>query len=440
MTQKARALGMANTTFRNASGLPDSGQVTTARDMLTLALRLQDDFPKMYPLFATRSFAYNGASYRNHNTLLGTMDGIDGIKTGYTRMSGFNLVTSLRRGEKHIVAAVFGGATAGTRNATMRLLLTRSLLKASTKKTRKPAPLLLARAKPAIRPSIPSAIVAQAGPVANAAARASAIPTKQTMAAAASPPPLPFTPEPTRAAPMADPIDAQPNPDPQPTVEIARVRPVMVAARVRPMLQPNPVSPAVAQAAAPPRQQASTRPAFVAQPPVTTAVTEATPLRMPQPTALPLQPTTVAQPTGIQRGSLPSTLQAQAQGLGKGSQRQPGPTQVAFASTGPAPAMPAPARLLGPDPVAPSAGPVGGGFQVQIGAYATAAEAERVLRDAQTRSVGRLKTASPLTAPVQKDNRLLYRARFAGFDARSAAATCLELRRAAIDCFVMKAE
>jgi D-alanyl-D-alanine carboxypeptidase len=136
MTQKARSLGMRNTTFRNASGLPDSGQVTTARDMLTLALRLQDDFPKLYPLFATRTFSYNGATHKNHNTLLGTFEGIDGIKTGYTRMSGFNVVTSLRRGEKHIVAAVFGGATAGTRNATMRLVLTRSLLKASTKKTR----------------------------------------------------------------------------------------------------------------------------------------------------------------------------------------------------------------------------------------------------------------------------------------------------------------
>ncbi|MEQ1613920.1 MAG: D-alanyl-D-alanine carboxypeptidase family protein, partial [Hyphomicrobiaceae bacterium] len=149
MTAKARSIGMRNTTFRNASGLPDSGQVTTARDMLTLALHLQDDFPKYFPLFALRSFTYNGSSHRNHNTMLNSFEGIDGIKTGYTRMSGFNLVTSLRRGDKHLVGAVFGGTTAGTRNLTMRMLLTRALLKASTKKTRKPAPILIARAKPA---------------------------------------------------------------------------------------------------------------------------------------------------------------------------------------------------------------------------------------------------------------------------------------------------
>ena len=82
MTEKARQLGMAATTFRNASGLPDDEQVTTARDMVTLALHLQDDFPRLYPLFATRTFTYKDETFRNHNTLLFNYPGTDGLKTG----------------------------------------------------------------------------------------------------------------------------------------------------------------------------------------------------------------------------------------------------------------------------------------------------------------------------------------------------------------------
>lgn len=148
MTDKARQLGMSATTFENASGLPDPGQVTTARDMVTLALRLQDNFPRHYPLFATRTFTYNGETFRNHNTMLFSYEGSDGLKTGYTRASGFNLVASVRRGRKHVVGAVFGGATASQRNAAMRSYLNIGLVKASEEKTRRPAPMLIARAKP----------------------------------------------------------------------------------------------------------------------------------------------------------------------------------------------------------------------------------------------------------------------------------------------------
>ena len=144
MTNKARDLGMPNTTFRNASGLPDPEQTTTARDMITLGLRLQDDFPRHYRLFSTRSFTYGGKNFRNHNTLLARYSGTDGIKTGYTRASGFNLVTSVRRDGKHLVAAVFGGDTARERNTKMQSLLNAAFPKASTKVTRKPA--LVARA------------------------------------------------------------------------------------------------------------------------------------------------------------------------------------------------------------------------------------------------------------------------------------------------------
>ena len=159
MTQKARQLGMASTTFRNASGLPDPGQTTTARDMITLGLRLQDDFPTHYRLFSTRSFSFRGKNYRNHNTLLHRYAGTDGIKTGYTRASGFNLVSSVRRDGKHVVAAVFGGKTAASRNAKMQQIINKALPKASRTVTRKPA--LVARA-PQPQPVSPPRQVAEA--------------------------------------------------------------------------------------------------------------------------------------------------------------------------------------------------------------------------------------------------------------------------------------
>jgi len=123
MTGKARELGMTRTTFRNASGLPDPKQVTTARDMATLGLRIQRDFPEMYKAFSLRSYTYSGRSYRNHNGLLGKVGGMDGIKTGYIRASGFNLCASVERDNKRIVAVVMGGRTAASRNHYMAGLI-----------------------------------------------------------------------------------------------------------------------------------------------------------------------------------------------------------------------------------------------------------------------------------------------------------------------------
>ena len=108
MTRKARALGMTRTVYRNASGLPDDEQVTTARDQSTLGRAIQDRFPRYYRYFSTTAFNYRGQSIRNHNHLLGSVEGVDGIKTGYTRASGFNLVTSMRRGNRHLVGVVHG--------------------------------------------------------------------------------------------------------------------------------------------------------------------------------------------------------------------------------------------------------------------------------------------------------------------------------------------
>src|SRR3954449_5233029 len=135
MTRKARSLGMSKTTYRNASGLPNDEQITTARDQATLGRAIQDRYPRYYRYFATTVFNYRGQSIRNHNRLLGNVEGIDGIKTGYTRASGFNLVTSMHRGNRHLVGVVLGGRSGGSRDAIMRNLLAENLDKGATTRT-----------------------------------------------------------------------------------------------------------------------------------------------------------------------------------------------------------------------------------------------------------------------------------------------------------------
>lgn len=313
MTQKARQLGMTATTFRNASGLPDPEQVTAARDMIILALRLQDDFPRHYPLFATRTFTYNGETFRNHNTMLFNYEGSDGLKTGYTRASGFNLVTSVRRGRKHVVGVVFGGATAALRNTAMRTYLNMGLMKASNEKTRRPAPPLVAQAK--------------------ALPRMAAVPAPQP---------------------------AQ-RPSPQlttPAVEIARVRPVLVPGGQNP------------------------------------------------------PPQNAAQP--------PASIEALLE--------RPAPAQV-----------PPPAATTASVPTRPTS--AAGAFHIQIGAFQSQSEAERQLATVRERTGALLGNRAAVTTQVTQGQKVIYRARYAGFEAQATAAgVCTELKRLSIDCLVMKAE
>ncbi|WP_431268795.1 D-alanyl-D-alanine carboxypeptidase family protein [Dankookia sp. P2] len=123
MTLRARSLGMTRTTFRNASGLPDIDQVSTARDMAILGQRLIRDFPDRYSFFSTPHFVFRGRTHWNHNRLLNEYDGADGIKTGYVDDSGFNLVASAQRDGVRLVAAVFGGRTGRERDRHMMALL-----------------------------------------------------------------------------------------------------------------------------------------------------------------------------------------------------------------------------------------------------------------------------------------------------------------------------
>lgn len=123
MTAKARALGMQDTVFKNASGLPDPSQWTTARDMYRLGRALIYDFPKYYPYFATPRFFYRGQSFDNHNHLMESYAGMDGIKTGFINASGFNLVASAKRGGRRLIGVVFGGPSAVRRDRHMRDIL-----------------------------------------------------------------------------------------------------------------------------------------------------------------------------------------------------------------------------------------------------------------------------------------------------------------------------
>ena len=394
MTRKAHQLGMAATTFRNASGLPDSQQITTARDMVTLALRLQDDFPRHYALFATRTATYKEEVFQNHNTLLLHYEGTDGLKTGYTRASGFNLVASVRRGKKHVVGAIFGGASAASRNAAMRTFLNMGLIKASSERTRQPGVALIAQA-PAAAASDP---------------RARPIPKPQRVArppakaVAAAAPPRPVEPVAAQATSSGPPI------------EIARVRSVLVA--------PRPVRAAADE----PPDSAPTVPAPA--PWATSSV--AAPAR--QPTAPADRPALFSDPT-LARGVATSTLDDQAVRLARG---EPAVAPAETSSTPPPPRPAAPARAHAAPPAVSNG--ARGAFQVQIGAYQSQTEAERQLAAVRERAGALLANSAPVTQQVQQGQKVFYRARYSGFDAGAAAQACSEIKKLKFDCLVVRPE
>ncbi|MGJ8529742.1 serine hydrolase [Maritalea sp.] len=130
MTKTARALGMSRTTYKNASGLPNSKQVTTVRDQARLGMAVFQHFPEYFKYFKTRSFRYRGKTYANHNRLLGSVKGVDGFKTGYIRAAGFNLLTSARAGNRHIIVVGFGFNKSASRNAKVASLVKKYLPKA----------------------------------------------------------------------------------------------------------------------------------------------------------------------------------------------------------------------------------------------------------------------------------------------------------------------
>ena len=155
MTTRAHLLGMTRTVFRNASGLPDKKQVTTARDMVRLSLAMRRDFPQFQHYFSMKSFTYRGRKYKNHNRMLTRFKGTNGMKTGYVRASGFNIVVSVERSGERLIGAVFGGKSAGKRDTHMITLLKRVLRTIAENKQHKPAlPLISSQSNPVSLTSI----------------------------------------------------------------------------------------------------------------------------------------------------------------------------------------------------------------------------------------------------------------------------------------------
>ncbi len=150
MNNKARQLGMRNTTFHNPSGLPDARQITTAVDLAKLAIALRRDFPEYYPYFSHTRFSFQGRTYEGHNRLLGRYPGADGVKTGFINASGFNLVTSVKRGNTSLVGVIMGGRTGAGRDQEMMSMLDRTFIQLAQGQAKtKPVPAL------AVKPAQP---------------------------------------------------------------------------------------------------------------------------------------------------------------------------------------------------------------------------------------------------------------------------------------------
>lgn len=438
MTRKARALGMSKTVYRNANGLPNDEQVTTARDQATLGRAIQERFPRYYRYFSTTSFTWRGEQIRNHNHLLGSVEGVDGIKTGYTRASGFNLVTSMRRGNRHLIGVVLGGRSGGSRDAIMRNLLAENLEKGATAHTvvavseRNSADTGTDVADASDAPARPAAPVqvastpAPEAPAARLASRLSAL-----AAATAAMPPVQPKPE---AKPMESKIEPAPltngvissqplslipgSSEPMKPVRVKTVQVKAGAVKVA-SAAPTPVAPQVTNTISPRTDVAETSGAVVARADI---------INKPEParaevarTEMPQQPAGFGTGNGI-LGVLPASAAA-----------GPAPAPVAkLASADPAP-QPIQMNAV-TKPVATHSG-----WIVQVGALESETEAQQRIEAARSSARGLLSKADPFTEPVvARDNRKLYRARFAGLERDQAEAVCKALKRADISCMTVR--
>ena len=410
MTRKARALGMNNTTYRNASGLPDSAQVTTARDQATLGRAIQERFPRYYKYFSTRSFTFRGQRISNHNRLLGSVDGVDGIKTGYIRASGFNLVTSVKRKGRHVVAVVLGGTSAGARDARMRALLAQHVDSAATRKT---APMI---AEAPVRDTPPPRAAA-ARPETGGSNRFEMASSATTAAAPRGFAPTAGSDEPIRPVAVRT-VSVKP-----PAVKSAKSAPTSAPAPT-PTAVPA-AAPTVAMPAPPPEPEVPTTARVEAPPPA---------------------PVPAPAPAPLARAGFLGVLPAQSRA-------------TAFAETPPAPppaaAVPARAEPVrevalqrettppAPTPATVAAVPSSrpqtrSGWMIQVGAYPAESEAKERLALAKSKASRLLASASPFTEPVQRGETTLYRARFAGFEREQAEAACKFLKRNDVDCLAIR--
>ena len=380
MTQKAHQLGMTATTFRNASGLPDDEQVTSARDMVTLALHLEDDFPKHYALFATRYFTYDGETFRNHNSLLFDLPGTDGLKTGYTQASGFNLIASVRRGRKHVVGVIFGGTSAASRDRAMEGYLLHALTLAASERTRSTVRVRVAhrppREPPTLVPPAPQPVTrAQWAP-----SRAAAMPAPAGASAAPAAAPS------SLSAPAA------------PTIAFPRVRQVLLAERTtaNPAAAPQGIAALLGEADG---QNAA---ASAAPGPEAARPAEARQMSL-------------GRPEAVRAAEAPPAKRVAATSPASRRVAEATPTAAAQRGTG--------------------------GFVIQIGAYGSQAEAERQLARARKEAPHLLAQRAPMTQQVGQGERLLFRARYGGFAAAAGAAeACQALQRHGFACLVVRGQ
>ncbi|HEX4828983.1 MAG TPA: D-alanyl-D-alanine carboxypeptidase [Xanthobacteraceae bacterium] len=374
MTHKAQALGMKNTVYKNASGLPDDNQVTTARDQSTLGRAIQERFPRYYKYFSIRSFTFRGESISNHNHLLGKVEGVDGIKTGYINASGFNLVTSVHRGNRYLVAVVMGGSSGGSRDARMRELISEKIAQASTKRTApmvaeasgtsdfkpepmvvtkaeaKPEPMAVAKAEPKAEPKPEPMVVTKPEPK---VAAAKVEPKEEPKAQAKTEPRFAVasaTSLPVRLNPSAAPAEpAAMRSEPAATATPTQAR--VVAGSTEP-IRPVLVKTLTVRAGV---RTASLAPLHVASPaaepqPAAAAAPAPTPVAAakPEPAAPPPAPVTAAKPE-------PSAPPPAPVAAAKPEPAAPPPAPVAAAKPEPSAPPPAPVAAAKPEPAAPAA-------------------------------------------------------------------------------------
>jgi D-alanyl-D-alanine carboxypeptidase len=468
MTAKAHALGMSRTTYVNASGLPNDDQITTAQDQAVLGRAIQERFPRYYRYFSTEEFVYHGHAMRNHNHLLGVVGGVDGIKTGYTHASGFNLVTSVHRDGHYIVAVVLGGRSAGERDAHMRELINSHIREASLRRT---APAIAERSEAHTEPRAPSSERSeQRGepkPVASAKAplssRADPTPTGQTngRAAVASDPIQPllvktitYRMAPMQSAPLSPmpPLVPAAAPLPQPAPATARTLPALplpvpAAAAVAP------ASPVTAPAApVRPSAVAATPAAIPAPSPAVAAAPAAAPVALAAPPAADAATTVVVAstesaataPAGNSdepRSDIARSVVTKSEAVRSEAARSETPrveaSKLEAAKPEPAKLEVAKTEIAKPEPSAAQIR-ARGGWLIQIGAFEAEEEARQHLSEARLKIPRILASADPFTERVQKGDKALYRARFAGFDKAMAEAACKQLKRSDIACMTVK--
>ncbi len=377
MTSTAKALGMTHTTYANASGLPDSRQITTVRDQAILAQAIYEHFPKYYAYFQTPSFSYAKRTYRNHNNLLGK-NGVDGIKTGYINASGYNLMTASRTGDKHVVVVAFGFDKAASRDAKVRELVQKYLPKARAGSY------------------LDVAMIPQPG-------RKGSSPAAVRVASVPVPMPLPSFRE----------IDSA----------------LMVEAPANPQIGVGDIDETVTLASLPPEPVG--RPVDLGLPPAVEAVEMAAPSAQARMTL----DEVVGAFTNAYLGAPPAPLGATRASapivppVGIGDDGEPidlmtsGSVQQTAAAAPVAQAMPA---------ALPK------GWVVQIGAAPNEGGASSLLSDAAGK-VGSLAGYAPFVERFDKDGQTFFRARFGGFSGQDAATEmCKQLKQAKLSCLAMQ--